>query len=87
MPALFHRWCDGKICDTSRIVTASRNDLEQEAFRNVDAVTQHPELRGIELINIFQNPQKAQTGHDLGRFQLTNRRLLQSLKLQGQRFA
>ena len=42
MPALFHRWCDGQLSDSSRIVAASRDDLPQEVFREMAAKHIHP---------------------------------------------
>lgn len=42
VPALFHRWCDGQISDSSRIIAASRDDLGQEAFRTLAARHIHP---------------------------------------------
>ncbi|MAI77654.1 MAG: glucose-6-phosphate dehydrogenase [Deltaproteobacteria bacterium] len=42
VPALFHRWCDGQISESSRIIAASRDDLEQEAFRKIAAKHIHP---------------------------------------------
>ena len=32
IPALFHRWRDGQVSDTSRIIAASRDDLDRDAF-------------------------------------------------------
>jgi glucose-6-phosphate 1-dehydrogenase len=37
IPALFHRWCDGQISDDSKIIAASRDAMEQEAFRDMAA--------------------------------------------------
>ena len=42
VPALFHRWCDGQIPDSSRIIAASRDDLGQEDFRTLAAKHIHP---------------------------------------------
>ncbi|MEQ1567001.1 MAG: glucose-6-phosphate dehydrogenase [Myxococcota bacterium] len=33
MPSLYHRWCDGQIPPTSRIVASSRTEMTDEAFR------------------------------------------------------
>ena len=32
LPALFHRWCDGQIPDSSRIIAVARDALSDEAF-------------------------------------------------------
>ncbi len=37
VPALFHRWCDGQIPKSSRIIAASRDDLEQFAYHELAA--------------------------------------------------
>lgn len=37
IPALFHRWCDGQITPDSRIVAASRDGMDQSAFRELAA--------------------------------------------------
>ncbi|OUW18286.1 MAG: glucose-6-phosphate dehydrogenase [Opitutales bacterium TMED158] len=37
MPALFHRWCDGQIADSCRIVAVARDDLGQDEFRALAA--------------------------------------------------
>ena len=42
MPALFHRWCDGQLSDSSRIVAASRDDLSQDVFREMAVKHIHP---------------------------------------------
>ncbi len=33
LPALFHRWMDGQIHETSRIVGSARSDMDREAFQ------------------------------------------------------
>lgn len=42
IPSLFHRWCDGQISDDSRILCASRDDLESSAYREMAATHIHP---------------------------------------------
>ncbi len=37
IPSLFHRWCDGQISDDSRIICASRDALDIEAYRELAA--------------------------------------------------
>jgi len=37
VPALFHRWCDGQIPATSRIITAARDELDQDGYRELAA--------------------------------------------------
>jgi len=42
IPALFHRWCDDQIPEDSRILCASRDMLEDEAYREMAATHINP---------------------------------------------
>lgn len=42
IPALFHRWCDGQISEDSRIICASREEMEREAFQSLAATHINP---------------------------------------------
>jgi glucose-6-phosphate 1-dehydrogenase len=41
IPALFHRWCDGQIPASSRIIAAARDHLSEEQFRELAATHIH----------------------------------------------
>ena len=34
LPALYYRFCDGQIPDTSRVIAAARSDLSDESYRH-----------------------------------------------------